>query len=344
MATESTLQSNPDSLLGRIYAANEITADDVAVLRRDVFADSVVTRIEAHAVFDLDGACERKDPAWAAFYVDALTDYFVWRQQPAGYLSDDDGAFLIDRVTRDGRIDGRTEMELVVNVCHWARQCPDAVVDLALRAVKETVLGGGGVLFGPERRRPGVIDRADVEIIRKLIYAGGSGGGLSVTRLEAEFLFDLNDATVARENAETWQELFVKAVASHLMFPRGAPVTPSADEASRREEWLKERRGIGRLLAGVVDAVGPTGFATGWAAADLFGARGRETEAARAAAADLEAAAREAIDEVEAAWLVGRIGSDDVFHDNERALLAFIKANAPTVHPTLMPLMARAGL
>ena len=344
MALTAPLSRPMPDLVVPMVAAGAIIATDVLKLRREVFTDGVVDRNEAELLFYLNERCRDHDTAWNDFFVDALTDYFVWQQKPKGYLGIDDGRFLIEGITRDGRIDGRTELELLVNVVHWARNCPEDVVLLALEVVKESVLAGGGLLFGSKRRRPGVIDRADVEIVRKLIYAGGGAGSLTVTRAEADMLFDLNNSTVEKENADTWEDLFVKAIAGHVMFPRGAPEVPDVDEVMRRAAWVKDRRGVGRLLCGIGGAVVRGKFAQGWHMADLFGSRAKRQEAERERAETEEADRREAIDEAEAAWLVERIGHDGLIHDNERSLLAFIKEHASAAHPSLLPLFEQAGL
>ncbi len=331
-------------LLMSVAEGGTITAAQTLKLRWEVFGDGVVDRMEAEALLDLNDACTLKNPAWNDFFVDSLTDYFVWRQKPRGTLGDDACQFLMDRVVRDGRIHGPTEMELLVNIVHWAREVPEALLVTVLSAVKETVLSGGGPLFGPKRQRGGVIDRADVEIIARLIYAGGGGGGHTITRREADLLFDLNDATVARDNAETWSELFVKAVASHLMFPRGAPKLPGVPESLRREAWLNDRRGVGQLLSEMGGALVKGNIAETWAAADIFGTRVRREETEHRRREQTDAERREAIDGAEAAWLVQRIGADGTLHGNERALLAFIQEHAPTIHPSLVPLLERAGL
>jgi len=344
MALTAPLSRPMPDLVVPMVAAGAIIATDVLKLRREIFTDGVVDRNEAELLFYLNERCRDHGTAWNDFFVDALTDYFVWQQQPKGYLGIDAGRFLIEGITRDGRIDGRTELELLVNVVHWARNCPEDVVLLALEVLKESVLAGGGLLFGSKRRRPGVIDRADVEIVRKLIYAGGGAGSLTVTRAEADMLFDLNNSTVEKENADTWEDLFVKAIASHVMFPRGAPEVPDVDEVMRREAWVKDRRGVGRLLSGIGGAVVRGKLVQGWNMADLFGTRAKRQEAERERAEAEEAESRQAIDAAEAAWLIERIGHDGLIHDNERALLAFVKEHASTVDPSLLPLFEEAGV
>lgn len=328
-------------LVDELAKKGSITAEDVLALRRGLFKDGVVDQREAEAVFRLDHACATKAPEWTQFYVDALTDYFVWQSEPSGYVSEAQALLLIDRITHDGRIDATSELELLTNIVHWATVCPEELAALALGAVKDSVLTPESASYGADRA-PAVISPADVEIIRKIIYAGASGGGFMVTRREADLLFELNDATAEAENAASWSDLFVNGIANHVMFPRGAQPVPDAEEAVRRETWLGERRGIGQLLgqigraavSGKMDFKGadPTGRGAARAQQE------REDRQAR------EALARETIDGGEAEWLSGRIMKDGVLHENEHKLLVFIKQNSPAVNPALDAVFAKAGI
>ena len=71
------------------------------------------------------------------------------------YLARRAGEFLVARLGKDGRIERKMEFALLLEIVERAWSCPDAVVLLVLQAVKETVLKGGGVLFGAKRRRRG---------------------------------------------------------------------------------------------------------------------------------------------------------------------------------------------
>lgn len=332
-------------LVEEIAARRTISAEDVLALRREVFRDSVVDPMEAQAVFRLDHACHDKDPSWTQFYVDALTDFFVWQAEPRGYVSEELGRFLIENITGDGQIDGRSELELLINVVHWATACPEELVLFVMNAVRESVLNPETAIYG-SNRPPAVIGPADAEVIRRVIYAGASGGGFTVTRREAELIFELNNATTEVENAPGWSDLFVKAIANHLMFPRGAPAVPGAEEARRRERWLEERRGVGQLLGDIGRAAGSGDIPLreAWKTFDPFGGEAAREERDREAARVGEALSREAIDAGEARWLIGQIDRDGILHENERALLAFIKQNSPNIDPSLDDLMAKAGV
>ncbi len=332
-------------LVDEIAAKKSISAEDILRLRREVFRDGVVDPIEAQAVFRLDHACAEKDPSWTQFYVDALTDYFVWQVTPQKYVSEENARLLIDNIIADGRVDSTSELELLINVIHWAISCPEELALFALKAVRESVLVPETASYG-SNRPPAVISPADVEIIRRVIYAPGSPGGYTVTQREAELIFELNNATVEAENAPSWDDLFVKSIANYLMFPRGAPVVPDAQEALRRERWLEERRGVGRLLmdVGKSFASADIPFSEAYAAADPFGKVGARKERDHEQVRVREALSREAIDAQEATWLADHINADGVLHENERALLKFIKQYSPSIHPSLDDLFSRAGL
>jgi hypothetical protein len=330
-------------LVDQICTAGKITAEDVLALRRQVFPDGVVSAEEAEAVFRLDHACRDKAAEWTRFYVEALTDYFVWQSTPRGYVNEAQSRELIDSIRRDGRIDATSELELLLNVVHWCVACPAELSYLALDAVKDSVLAPETAAFG-SNRPPAVIVPADVELIRKVIYAPGSPGGFTVTREEAEVLFALERATIAEENAPAWPDLFAKGIANALMFPRGAPEVPDAAEALRRERWLEEKGSIGNLLAGVGKAMarGDIPVREAFKEADVFGThRAREAREKEQARLN-EALAREAIDAEEAQWLIAQIGKTEALTDGERQLLAFIKEHSPSIDPALEPLLVQA--
>lgn len=66
--------------VGGRAAKNRITADDVLLLRGQVFRDVVVTPEEAESLFALDAAANEKCPEWPVFFVEAITDYIVHQE------------------------------------------------------------------------------------------------------------------------------------------------------------------------------------------------------------------------------------------------------------------------
>ncbi len=342
MPTEPTLPERFSDLAREIIVDGRIEADEVARVRETVYADGTVDREEAEFLFYLDAHGTGNAPEWATLYVDALSNFFLDGAAPKGVVGGHDAQFLIDRVNRDGKIDQRTEFELLVEIAARAIECPAEVLTLLLEAVRERVLSGGGVLFGPNRTRRGVIDDADVEVLEKILYGTGGSGGYTISRAEAELLFDLNDATVARDNASGWRDLFVKAVGNFLMFPKGDSTAMTADARRRHAAWLDS--GDAAFTKEASKLIWREGVFGALKKARDMDRDDRDAAAAAAQTAEDEAARREAVDADEAAWLIDRIGRDGELHQNERALLVHIRTRATEIDPALEAHFEEAGV
>jgi hypothetical protein len=325
-------------VLAHVKATGKVTAEDALAARRAVYGnDGAIDPQEIEGLFAVDEAAATADPAWSKLLVEAGTDYIVHQQQPSGYIDEANANWLIARIGKDGVVKTATELELLVKVLEAAQSSPESLVKFALRQVQSAVVDGSGPLANGGTLQPGRVGRAEVDLIRRILYAFGGEGGIAITRSEAEVLFDINDRTVEADNDPAWTDLFVKAVANCIMAASGY-VVPPREVALRREEWLDSANGgvgnfFGRMvsggLRGVIDAyVTPTGEAS------LAGKNYRQAQAIAAA---------EIVDEGEAGWLAQRIGRDGQLHENEKALLRFIHDEAPQVHPALAPLIEKAA-
>jgi hypothetical protein len=334
-----------DELNEKLRASGRIEGSHAMQLRRLIYANGTVTPEAAKLLLGLDRACSKKDPGFAQLYVEALTDYFVWQTQPKGYVSPENARLLIDNIGADGHLESKTELELVLNVVHWARHCPEDVVLLVLDAVRQSVLLSRPSPLGANRPRTS-IGAGDIAILRKALHAPAGDGSLLITRREAELLFTLNDATAAGDNDPEWRAFFSHAIANHLLNPANTPVVPSREEAARRERWLDERGDIGTFLTGIGAALarGDIPFRAVFEEVCPSMAASDEKAAEAEARATREALARESIDSSEAAWLAKRILQDDAIDENEKALLTFIKKEAKTIDPALKPLLERAKI
>ncbi len=334
-----------ENLDENLRATGRIEGQHALQLRKMIYAKGNVSRNDAEILFKLDRACSSKDPGFAALYVEALTDYFVWQTEPKGYVTPEQGKFLIDNVAGDGHVERKTELELVLNVVHWARQCPEEVVTLVLEAVRQSVLLSRETPFGANRPRA-AIGAGDVAILRKALHAPAGDGSLLITRREAELLFSLNEATAAGDNDPAWTDFFSRAIANHLVNYMDEPVVLDRGEAVRRERWLEERGSVGKLLGSVGGALarGDIPFASVWEELDPTGAVAARKEAEAEAIATKKRLSREQVDADEAKWLAERILRDGTIDENERALLKFLKQDAPSIDPALDSVFKRAGI
>ena len=322
-----------------LTSKNKITAEDVTMLRREVFADGVVSRGEAEALFALDQTARDKCDEWAPFFVEAVTDYIVHQEKPEGYISEQNADWLVRIVSRDGMVDSRTELELLVHVLEEAKSSPGQLSAYALEQVAHAVVDGKGPLMQGGSLVPGHIAKAEVDLLRRILYAYGGDGNIAISKVEAEVLFRINDRTAAAENDPSWNDLFVKAIANYVMCSAGYE-PPTREATLRHENFLDEGA---PTLGGFFSRMASGGFAAILEAYHSPGDIEAEWEAKNRAA---EALARraETIDADEAEWLAERVGGGQrPLRDNERALLTLIKHASPEIHPALKPLLDKVA-
>lgn len=320
-----------------LTSKNCITAEDVVMLRSEVFGDGVVSRGEAEALFALDATAKDKCEEWPKFFVEAVADYIVHQEKPAGYISEDNADWLIRTISRDGMVDSRTELELLVHVLEKAKSSPGRLSAYALEQVAHAVIDGKGpAMLGS--LVPGSIAKAEVDLLRRILYAYGGDGNIAITRTEAEVLFKINERTAAASNDPSWNDLFVKAIANFVMCSAGYEA-PTRDVALRRNSFLEQAdpeiggffgRMVSGGLAGIMEAYRSPG--------DIEAEWESKNKAAEALARRAET-----IDASEAKWLAERIGSDRPLYENERALLTLIKHASPEIHPALKPLIDKVA-
>ncbi len=185
-----------------------------------------------------------------------------------------------------------------------ALNCPAPLKAWALRQIEAAVLGGDG---------PGVVDEAEVKLLRRIIFAGGGDGALVVSGDEAEMLWRLKDNCLHAANAESWKTLFVQAVGNHLMAYSSYKPLDRAD-AQRLEAFMDDHRSS------------VLGFFERMRAANPVAAGRSLLDDAKKPEFDHDAAfaAALAVTPGEDRWLQARILADGARDPLEEALLAFI--------------------
>lgn len=215
-----------DELKMAVIADGVIDADEAKHLSQRLYADGIIDREEADFLFAVNDAVSGadNDPAWQALFVDALTSHVLDDEKSPNVLDNDEAAYVIGKIDADGTVDA-VELHLLVNICARAESAPARFHDYVLAVLKQAVL------------EDGVIDEAEVHMIRQVIYGPGGSSGERVDRKEADFIFDLNDATTGKANEPTWNELFVEAITSHVLEDEESP--GEVDEAEA--DWLAKR-------------------------------------------------------------------------------------------------------
>ena len=330
----SGLRSLP---IDEILAASKIAESDVQKFRRIFYEDGIVNADEAELLFKLDGQCAVKCAGWSEFFIEGVTDFIVFQALPQGYVTVDNSNWLIDRLSKDGKVESQTELELVVNVLDKARWAPISLVKFALEQVKHAVISGTGPLRAGQALEPSSITAGEVDLLRRILYAFGGDGQVAVTRDEAGILFDIDEAVENAQPNPAWTDLFVKAVANVIMASSGYAV-PSREQALRQEASLDHPDQKTSVMAFLLSMVSSNLSSV----QDAYHEQTAEDRAlARLEHQRIEIITNEAITEAEASWLATRIGRDGRMSPSEHALIAYLKQESPKIHPALLAAVDR---
>lgn len=312
----------------QISEKGEMSAGDLLKLRRMIGADFEISYDEADILFRLNENVKTPDD-WAPYFITVITSFLTQQTPPQGYISDINASWLRSRIEHDGVVDTQVELALLLNVIRYAHNVTDSLELFALEQVTLAVLNGSGYIGKHRKLTPGIIGQTEVEILRQVLYGVSSPGGIGITRMEAEYLIDLNEATLGREHHPDWQRLFVLAIANHLMM-QAAWEEPSAQEALRRQNWLENTDGKQlywtKSMSNAVE--------------NIFGSKSDTLSFHNTDIADINQA--EKVTFAEADWLIQRLNRDGGLDVNEQALLDFLSQECPDIHASLMPYLKAA--
>jgi len=205
-----------------------IDTAEVKEIEEVIYADGVIDKEEADFLIELNNAISGKEnaPEWTELFVKAMSDYVLADEATPGIVDAEEAAYLIAAIKGDGVVDA-AELALLVNLMVKAESCDESLVAFTLESVKAAVIADG------------VVDAEEVTMLRAVIFGAGGAAGVEIDRAEADMLFDINDATTDNEgHADAWTELFVEALASHVLDDKTSPNEIDEEEG----DWL-----IGRI-------------------------------------------------------------------------------------------------
>jgi len=214
---------------------NAVTAAEVTAVKSLYGPTTPIDRAAADSLFEIDrvtlrGAC---DPGWPPVFLTLLVRHLLGPKPTETALSPGSAAWLVDQVHAGGRMT-RTGIALVVHIAATARGLPPSFNGFVLSTLRETVSEGG------------VIGDRDCEAVMRVVYGPGGAAGNRIDRAEADFLFDLNDATTGRENCPAWRALFVEAISAFLLEDPKSPGVVDSEES----DWLVGHCGRDRKIDG----------------------------------------------------------------------------------------------
>lgn len=293
-------------------ADRAVTAEEILALRQAGWADGAMTAEEVEAIFALNDSLVEPTPDWSDFFVEAIGEYLLNGTPPKGYVSDDNAAWLIARIDRDGALQGMTELELLARVLERGTNAPDRLKAYVLEQVEQAVLTGTGATRHGSRLDAGCVNEAEATILRRVLFAPAGDAPAAVSCAEAELLFRLKDASLGAVNAPEWKRTFVQGVANYLQGVASRSAQISRERAAELESFVADdsssvTRFLGRMAKGAPNAFGV-----------VFGRKSPE----RDRLAELRSAEQVTADEQ--SWLDGHVNADGVIDEYEQALIAFL--------------------
>jgi hypothetical protein len=312
-------------IASRVVASGRVEASDVLAVRRAVYGgDCLVSRAEAEAVYAIERARTTPSQEWSAFFVEALTDFVLNQEQPAGYLSAENAAWLGTEIKgrKQPSMDG--DIAVVANLIEQAREVPSSFSAFALLMAKDAVVYGDGVDARGATHVSGRIDAADVALLQRILWGAGGEGQLAVSREEAEALFAIADATTGADNVPAFDDLFAKAIGNYLLGATGRAV-PDRATALRFENVGSYKSNVvammGQMLSSAPDFPGAL-------REQSLGAIVEDEHAHRNMVRDVETEVAAILTPAKAEWLADRIARNGLTNGPEKALLAFVEREA----------------
>lgn len=278
-----------------------IKDSDVARLKAAFATEPDIHEDEAEALLRLNRTCPVQAPSWSGFLVDMIADYILNQSGPEGYITAEKSDWLVARLSTDGWIANRAELDLLVAILGRARWFPLSLATFALGQVAGAAIHG----YGPLRVGrgaspvPGTIGEQDVVLIRTILNAFAGDSALALTRAEAEILMAIDDAVSGRPQPPAWVDLFAKAVSNVLLAEQGYAVPP-------RPVALRPRVSAGQPLPLDRQVAASLGFL----AQDYYRPSVEERALARLERQRIEIVTGELLNSEETGWLTSRLGAE----------------------------------
>jgi hypothetical protein len=116
------------TIISALVHGGAVNGLDVAWLRREVFADGLVTREQADELFAVARSRAIKSADWTSFFVEMITDHLVWQSRPTGVIGGEEAEWLIRRVDEAGSVEA---LAALVNVLAEAYRAPQWLIAAA---------------------------------------------------------------------------------------------------------------------------------------------------------------------------------------------------------------------
>ena len=312
--------------MAQIAQLGQLSRSEARVLLNEVYADGVVSRDEAEALFRLNSTLAEPDPEWTDRFVEIVKDFLLLHEAPAGWVTEEETDWLISQIGREGHLPNDAEIDLMLSTLRYADGAPVRLSHFCLDAISNRIIEAG------------FADDAMTERMRRILHTPAGDGATAISRHEANVLFRTNDVIGHALNSKSWENVFAKAVLNHLV--SAAHPDPLTEEwALTREAWLRDTdMSVGGFLGRMTNA-----FVSGkWF--DRVSYSEESAARARYYAANEARRAGAKITEEESQWFLKRLGWDKSVTPAERRLVNLMREDVPAFARGLSEALREDGL
>ncbi|WP_147395483.1 hypothetical protein [Altericroceibacterium spongiae] len=297
-----------------IAADGIIASSDILALRRTGWSDGEITPSQAKAIFDLNDALTERPEEWVDFFVEAIGDHVLNGIDPKGHVSEEQGYWLISRLSDSGHLNSMAELHLLTRLVEQADSVPENLRCFILEELERAILTGTGPTRCGGELAANHVTSAECTILRRVIFAPASDRPAAVSKREADLLFRIKQATRHAENAPEWEQLFVQGVANYLRGFSPSNAQLSRKKAKALDKFMSDRnhhagRFLGRMAQEAPNSMGV-----------VFGRKRTDSTVSL----DKQVARAAQISTTEQKWLDDHLGPRGERDDYDCALLAFL--------------------
>ena len=101
--------------MAQIAQLGQLSRSEARVLLNEVYADGVVSRDEAEALFRLNSTLAEPDPEWTDRFVEIVKDFLLLHEAPAGWVTEEETDWLISQIGREGHLPNDAEIDLMLS-------------------------------------------------------------------------------------------------------------------------------------------------------------------------------------------------------------------------------------
>lgn len=228
-----------DSLLESVVASPAVTEETVQQLRLAFYRRGSIDRPLAARIMHANRCFAAAHPSWTEFYLEALADFFLTRAENRIMLPAHAEGMLIGWIGDGGRITNIGERRLVLRIMLRATELSEGFRRLGMDMVRHNLFHETEQLLSHAPRQPGVVDGADMQLIRKLVCSAGGQQSIEAGRTLADFLRDLDQRAARIVDRAAWHRLLAEIVVfedvDHAVLWRDADVVVSLPRVSPAE-------------------------------------------------------------------------------------------------------------